>query len=637
MSDTIVIEDDESPAPLSADDWTRRSRRFGPQRPPSTLPYLPALDGLRAVAVTAVVLYHAGITWLPGGFLGVEVFFVLSGFLITSLLVHEISTTGRTRLPRFWARRARRLLPAAYAAITGVLLWTLAADPDGLDRLRRDVPAALVYVTNWALIVGRESYFETVGRPSPLRHLWSLAIEEQFYVVWPIVFALAYRLLPRRAVIGVVIAAVAASTAWMVVLYEPFTDPSRVYYGTGTRMAGPLIGAALALCWQPWRTEHRPSIRRRAQVAGGIGVVGLLLALVSLGEYEPRLYRGGFAVVGVLTALVIVSATTTGTSIARLLSNPVLRWVGQRSYAIYLWHWPVVVFTRPHTDLSFDGLALFAYRMSLTLLLAGLSYRLIEVPWRLGRTRRSDLRPVFATTMSQWRRLRPVLPVVVLTALLLAVPMVARPPERLAVEEVLPPLDPVSAPDTTAPPTTVPTPTTSVTTPATAPVAPPPPTTTPPPLPQPNVLVVGDSVPLGARAALVAALGGDTVVDAAVGRQGSQGRAALQRWLDGGWGGNTLVLHLGNNGMLRPQDLDAMLDAVGTRRVVLLTVRVPRPWESATNDQIRSAAGRHPNAVVVDWYSASAGHPEWFADDDIHLSPAGATAYAGMVAGSLGG
>ena len=628
MSDTIVIEDDESPAPLSFDDWSRRS---GARRLPSSLPYLPGLDGLRAVAVAAVVLYHAGVSWLPGGFLGVEVFFVLSGFLVTSLLVQELSGTGRTRVRRFWARRARRLLPAAYAAISGVLLWTLAADPDGLDRLRREIPAALLYVTNWVLIAGRESYFEAVGRPSPLRHLWSLAVEEQFYLVWPVVFAVAHRFGSRRAVLRFVVAAAAASTVWMMVLYEPFTDPSRVYYGTGARIGGPLIGAALALCWRPWSADHQPLTRRRAQRAGMVGGVGLALAVLTIGEYEPRLYQGGFAVVGVLTALVIIAATTSGTAVARVLSRPLLRWVGQRSYAIYLWHWPVVVFTRPHSDVTFDGLALFAYRMCLTLLLAALSYRLIEVPWRLGRDRSVATRPVFAASGLRWRRLRPVVPFVVLTALLLVVPFVARPPERVRAEEVLPPEPPVvTSVSTTAPPTTAAQPAPSVISPTSAP----PPITTPP-MPQPHVLVVGDSVPLGARGALLGALGGDTVVDAAVGRQGAQGREALERWLASGWAGDALVVHLGNNGMLSPRDLDAMLDAVGGRRVVLVTVRVPRPWESAANDEIRAAAGRHANATLVDWHGSSAGHPEWFADDDIHLSPAGASAYADLVASAL--
>ncbi len=634
MSETIVIDEDESPSPQTIDARARRSRPLTA----STLPYLPGLDGLRAVAVVAVVLYHAGVTWMPGGFLGVEIFFVLSGFLITSLLVQELGSTGRIHLPRFWVRRARRLLPAAYASIAGVLLWTVAADPEGLDRLRREIPAALVYATNWLLISGNESYFESIGRASPLRHLWSLAVEEQFYLVWPVVFALAYRLLSHRALLRAILLTAAASTVWMIALYEPFSDPSRVYYATSTRMAGPLIGAALALCWQPWKTVHDPVTRRRAQHAGVVGSVGLLVAVLTMGEYEPRLYRGGFAIVGLLTALVIIGATSSGTSAARLLSAPVLRWIGQRSYGIYLWHWPVVVFTRPHADVSFDGMVLFTYRISLTLLLATLSHRLIEMPWRLGRLRTASIRPGFVTTISQWRRLRPVAPFIVLTGLLLAVPMATRPPQRPTAAEVLPPLDPVSAPDTIAPTTTAPAPAPSVSAPTPAPPvapAPAPPPTAPPPMPQLGTLVVGDSVPLGARDALIGALGGDTVVDAVVGRQGAQGREAVQRWVDGGWSGTTLVMHLGNNGMLRPQDLDAMFEAVGTRRVVVMTVRVPRSWESATNDEIRAAVGRHANATLVDWREASAGHPEWFANDDIHLSPSGASAYAAMVAEAL--
>lgn len=616
---TIIIEDDDAATPQTID---ARSRRRMDRRPRSSLPYLPGLDGLRAVAVAVVVLYHAGVEWLPGGFLGVEMFFVLSGFLITGLLSREVETTGRARLPRFWMRRARRLLPALYALITGVLAWTLVADRAGLIRLRREIPAALTYVSNWVLISGNESYFEAVGRPSPLRHLWSLAIEEQFYLVWPVVFVLGLAVLSRRRMTVVILAGVVASTAAMMIQYEPFTDPSRVYYGTETRIGGLLIGAVLSLWWRPWDSA-KPAVPKALRAAGPVGAIGMSVVMLSVGEFDSWLYRGGFVVVGCLTALLIVG-TTTPTRLAQVLGSPALRWIGQRSYAIYLWHWPVVVFSRPDADVKFDGLFLLAYRVGLTVLLAALSYRFVELPWRLGRDRWAASKRIFSPSMTPWRRVRPMVPIAGLSVLLIAVPLLARAEPSESAEDLL------STASTIVPSTTVP----SADVPATAPTSPP--ASAAPAKPEnPEVLVVGDSVSLGAGEALAGALGDATIVDSAVGRQGPEGTEAVRRWIEGGWDGDALVIHLGNNGPVSPGDLDAMIDAVGDRPVVLVTVRVARPWESSSNDQIRAAADRHANVHLLDWRTESEGQPNWFGRDGIHLTPEGSLSYALLVTAAL--
>ena len=254
-----------------------KGQRVAPRTPEVRLAYSPGLDGLRALAVIAVLLYHADLPFLPGGFLGVEVFFVISGYLITALLLAEWRKEGRISLKDFWLRRARRLLPALYVLLVATLAYSVVFLPGEVAGLRADAVAAVGYVTNWFLILGQESYFEAVGRPSLLQHLWSLAVEEQFYLIWPIVMAVGlgvgttYR--RQRVALAVALAGAAVSAVAMALLYTPGVDPSRVYYGTDTRATGLLCGAALAFLWSPAET-YRPSDKwaaRRTAAAGGAG------------------------------------------------------------------------------------------------------------------------------------------------------------------------------------------------------------------------------------------------------------------------------------------------------------------------------------------------------------------------------
>ncbi len=353
------------------------------------LPYLPALDGLRALAVIAVLFYHAGLRWIPGGFLGVEIFFTISGYLIASLLLSEWRETGRIALKQFWLRRARRLLPALFAIIIGALAFSVVFLPEEVASLRGDAAAAFGYSTNWYLIFSHKSYFETVGRPSMLQHLWSLAVEEQFYVIWPLMFVLAMRRWRERQVLLGVIAVALASAILMGVLYQPDVDPSRVYYGTDTRAAGILIGVVLAFIWAPGRSEGRGA-RLPLDVIGFAALGALLLFCLKITEFDPFLYRGGFSLVALSTAILVAASVHRKSRILQaVLGFSVLRWVGLRSYGIYLWHWPVFMLTRPHLDTPLDGLPLLALRFGLTLILAELSFRLVETPVRSGAIERS--------------------------------------------------------------------------------------------------------------------------------------------------------------------------------------------------------------------------------------------------------
>jgi peptidoglycan/LPS O-acetylase OafA/YrhL len=372
------------------------------------LTYRPALDGLRAIAVIAVMLYHGQVAWLRGGFLGVDVFFALSGYLITFLLLVEFRTWGSIDLREFWLRRARRLLPALFLVLIAVAVYgAMAVSPERLGRLRGDAVATLLYVANWRFAATGESYFDQFQEPSPLLHAWSLGIEEQFYWLFP-VFLLAWLSLRRstRGLTVVLLLGAAASTSLMAALYRPGGDPSRIYYGTDTRAAPLLIGAALAV----WSVRHagrrdtnahrHPRQRWLGEAAGIVGLTGLFLAFTRLSESSSVLFRGGLAAVAVLTSLVLI-ATERDTLVNRLLGWEPLRRVGVVSYGLYLWHWPTYLVLSP-TRTGADGWLLLGLRLAATAVLATASYVLIERPVRQGSLRRRLLpltrRGVIATS-----------------------------------------------------------------------------------------------------------------------------------------------------------------------------------------------------------------------------------------------
>ncbi|MBI4670458.1 MAG: acetyltransferase [Chloroflexi bacterium] len=360
----------------------RHAAAFTPSS--SRLGYLPGLDGLRALAVLAVLLYHADVLWLPGGFLGVEVFFVVSGYLITSLLLAEYRTHNRINLKNFWQRRARRLLPALFAVLIAVLVYMALWLPDEVAGIRADVLAAFTYVTNWYLIAAEKSYFETIGRPSLLRHLWSLAVEEQFYLLWPLIFTFVLARLKTRGALLLLMLGAFGSALGMGLLYQPDADPSRVYYGTDTRAAGLLIGAALAFVWFP-KADDSPRNWRHwlLDAIGLLAMGGLVAAGLFLDEFSPFMYQGGMLLVSTATAFVIAAVVHPKSPLlAPLLSIGILQWIGLRSYGLYLWHWPLFMVTRPQLDTPLEGAPLLVFRFALTFLIAEISYRVVETPIR---------------------------------------------------------------------------------------------------------------------------------------------------------------------------------------------------------------------------------------------------------------
>jgi peptidoglycan/LPS O-acetylase OafA/YrhL len=364
--------------------------------------YMPGLDGLRAVAVIGVVVFHLGFGFLPGGLLGVAVFFTLSGYLITDLLMSEWRSTGKLQLADFWLRRARRLLPALFVMLAVVSIWVSVGDPTQLGALRGDVFSSAVYANNWWLIFHHVSYFARFGPPSPLGNLWSLAVEEQFYLLWPWLL-LAGLLWARRGgqgrtrgrvrsvaarrdvLFGVTLVAAVASAVEMAVLFHPSLDPTRLYDGTDTRAFGLLFGAALAMVWPSRQLTGNTTIgaRRLLDTMGVVGLLGIALLMWRTNQYSPFLYHGGLVLLSFATVLVIMAASHPATWVGRALGWGPLRWIGLWSYAIYLWHYPIIVLTTPTVTHGVDHFRVLIQVIAIVGI-AALSWRFIETPVRQG-------------------------------------------------------------------------------------------------------------------------------------------------------------------------------------------------------------------------------------------------------------
>jgi peptidoglycan/LPS O-acetylase OafA/YrhL len=647
------------------------------------LSYSPGLDGLRAIAVMAVLLYHDDLGWIPGGFLGVEVFFVISGYLITALLLAEWRQMGRINLKDFWLRRARRLLPALYVLLVVTMTYAVVFLPGEVAGLRGDVIAAVGYVTNWFLILGQQSYFESVGRPSVLQHLWSLAVEEQFYLIWPVVLAVGLGLgatrLRQRRVLMVAIVGAAASAVAMALLYTPGVDPSRIYFGTDTRATGLLCGAALAFLWSPGN-KYRPAetrhqrltlpgwgrFRRRwgwtaplvLDVLGIAALGGLIWFFLHLGEFEPFLYRGGFVLVALTTVAAIMAVVHPYAHMgSRLLGSAPMRWLGVRSYGIYLWHWPVFMVTRPELDVPFGGLPLLALRLTITLVLADLSYRFVETPIRRGALGRA-WKMLREARGPERRRLRlqwagAVVPILASLALLGVAVAHAKPPEKPEYLAKMKAVHTAQQPEPTSqkkesqgnavqdkqnnrgagarqtqnenprakegkasngsknghPGASAYT---------------------------GSVSAIGDSVMLGAVPSLQKDIKGLGVVDAEVGLQVYDAIGILRSRRATGQLGSLVIVHLGNNGTFTKQEFDQIMHILsGVDKVVFVNLKVPRSWEEPNNEVIAEGVKRYPNAVLVDWHAASVNHPEYFYNDGYHLRPKAQKVYADLVSSHL--
>jgi peptidoglycan/LPS O-acetylase OafA/YrhL len=633
-------------------------------RPASVHRRWPGLDGLRALAVVAVVTFHFLPDALPGGFLGVDVFFVLSGYLITRMIVTEHLGFGWLRFGNFYRRRARRLLPALGVLLTAALA-AAAFWRDQLTTVRGATLAAAGYVSNWWLAFDHQSYFVTAGRPSMLQHLWSLAVEEQFYLIWPLVAVGVLAAAPHRlrtvavAVVAAVLASGSALTMAVLAIARnaPYSaDASRLYYGTDTHSMGLLLGAAfgaLAAGRAHAGLDRDEARGRWLWVTDGLAagaLVSLALIVWSVRESSPDLYRGGFLVVAALTAAATAAVARRGSRLGRALDRRLLRWLAARSYAIYLWHWPVAVVTRPGVDVHWPGPVVLLVRVAATVLLADLTHRLVERPVRtaglragLARGARRIVRVVAGQAPVGARLATAAVAAVVLVACgVLASgpkPVLSAGQKALAAERGGRDLRIGSGPSRTGRP---PLPSEDVTTPPISVAAlhsdrP----TRPAPGPAaraagrrslPPISAFGDSVMLGAKQWLDRWFPGGTL-DAIEGRQPDPILHDVEQDAASGRLNPLVVISVGDNGLIDPDALRRALQQLGhVPRVVVVNNRVGRAWEAPNNRTIARVVPEFDNARILDWHALSASHAAWFYDDGIHLTPVGAAAYTRLIA-----
>jgi peptidoglycan/LPS O-acetylase OafA/YrhL len=622
--------------------------------PQTSLRYQPGLDGLRAISVLAVMFFHQYFVFgtergfMPGGFLGVEVFFVVSGYLITSLLLAENRDSGRISLKNFWFRRARRLLPALYVLLAVVVAYSLLFLPDSIATLKGDVIAALTYTSNWWQIISHRSYAVTAGRPELLKHLWSLAIEEQFYLCWPPLLYVALRTFRRKSIVTTIIVVALASTVLMAITAQ--FSINFAYYSTFTRLSGLLLGSAMAFFYAPYRIRKAAAPRARL-VLNASAVVGLVLLLVMFRMYRypitsldsRSVFDGGFLLVDIATLLVIAAVVHPVSDAGRIIGCKPLRWVGVRSYSLYLWHYPIFCVTRPGLDFQhfghLRGWPVFVVRLVLSFGAAELSYRFVETPIRKGAIGRyvNRVRAAHGETKQKLeRRGALVVGSCTLLVIVLGVGLAVATPQ---VEAIAGPSngavpDPSAVNALRGATSTTVTPNSEA---ASHPGASTSTTTSTESSASSKVLAIGDSVMLGAKPDLLAAIPG-IAVDAVKSRQFGEAVAIVGYYKQNNILPPTIVIHLGTNGVITTGALDQIMSLTGNSRVFFVNDRVPRVWESGNNALLNSEVPKFKNAQVLDWRDFSGCHSDWFVPEDgFHLEPPGQHGYTMFIQAALAG
>ena len=571
--------------------------------------YIPAIDGLRGVAVVAVILYHLGFSWIPGGFLGVDLFFVISGYVITRLLLDSIARSGGLDLRAFYKARIRRLFPPLVFMILATSIYIGIWAPETMRRFVSDAPFSLFGAMNWWLVFRHTDYFDSIARPPLLQHTWSLGVEAQFYLIWPLILLVVLRYLGKNKIPGAALLIAAVSGIALLVLSFQVdaantSQISHVYFGTDTHSIGLFLGAALAVSWIPQNLKE--NVEKRAQdFIDGIGVfgfIGMIATFLFIDESDPTLYKLAFPLAGIFGCAIITSIVHPASRFAPILSSKIAIWVGERSYAIYLWHWVVFQVTRPTVDIEGSAWALTTLRVLIVLALADISLRLVELPIRSGlveywfkgmkyRTKRVQLR--------QKSLLAVLLLLVITCTTMISVNAIAKTDRAMAA---------IKAELTQEPPS---------------------PSQVVVPTDTDGLWVTGDSVILGIRFELETR-SHIALINARVGRQAPELiDVMVHDKLN--MSGSTVVFNLGNNNKLTEAQVAAVFEEVKNQpKIIVVNTAVPRGWRDENNLLIAQCAQRF-GAVLIDWNAISTGHPEYFAPDGVHLVPAGVRAYVDAI------
>ena len=578
---------------------------------PRGIRYIPAIDGLRAVAVIAVMLYHLGFSWIPGGFLGVDLFFVISGYVITRLLLDSIQRSGGLDLRAFYKARIRRLFPPLVFMIFVTIIYISIWAPETMRRFVSDSPFALVGGMNWWLVFRQTDYFDSISRPPLLQHTWSLGVEAQFYLIWPLILLLVLRQFGKAKIPGAALFIAAISgIALLLVSYEVdaanASQVSHVYFGTDTHSIGLFLGAALAVSWVPQNLQEQ--VNRRAQDfidgIGVIGFVGLLGTFFLINENDPTLYKLAFPLAGLFGCAILTSIVHPASRFAPMLSSKVAVWIGERSYAIYLWHWVVFQVTRPAVDLEGSPWALYALRILVVFALADISLRLVELPVRSGLVEYWFKGMKYRTKNVQRRQKSTVVASILLLILgtsYISANAISQSDKEMAIikQQLEQPIQP-SEPTATQ---------------------------------EGGLWVTGDSVILGIRYELDAR-SNIAIINARVGRQATE-LIEVMRADKANAADSTVIFNIGNNNKLTSDQVLAVFEEVKNQpKIIVVNTAVPRGWRDENNALIAQYAALY-GATVIDWASISAGRPEYFAPDGVHLVPAGVRAYVDAITATL--
>jgi peptidoglycan/LPS O-acetylase OafA/YrhL len=567
--------------------------------------HIPAIDGLRAIAVTAVIFYHLGFQWIPGGFLGVDLFFVISGYVITRLLLDSIARSGGLDLRGFYKARARRLLPPMVFMIVVTAFYISIWAQDSVKRFLTDTPFSLTGVMNWWLVFKEQDYFEAIGRPPLLQHTWSLAVESQFYLIWPVLLLIILKRFGKKVIpiAALAIALFSGTVLFLVSLrLDESSSVSHIYFGTDTHSIGLFLGAALAVSWIPqnFKSEVSNKAQNFIDFIGVFGLVGILGSFLLIDESSPTAYKIAFPLAALFGAAIITSIVHPASRFAPILQNRVLLWIGERSYAIYLWHWVVFQITRPRVDIDGQDWALIALRILVVLALADISLKLVELPIRSGKVEYWFKGMKYRTASVRKRqKIAVISSISVILISLSALSSFAVVSSNRAAAEFQ---ESLQSEVEIAPPASTVTDRAEM------------------------IWLTGDSVILGIRTALseVRPL---LVVNARVGRAAPELLQEMSQDLEKA-AGSTVVMDLGNNDLLTEETVRAIFELVKeSPKVVVVNTAVPRPYRDANNTLVAELATQYSNVRVVDWNAISDGHPEYFAPDGVHLVSTGVSAY----------
>ena len=600
--------------------------------------YITGLDGIRAIAVIMVLAYHLKLALFKSGFLGVTVFFVLSGYLITGILISEVEEEGTIDLKNFWLRRIRRLVPAVMSMAVVIIFVSAVVNKIIFTKGCKDFLASVLGFNNWWQIFNKVSYFEAAGVPSPFTHCWSLAIETQFYLIYPLILLGIYKLAKSRGegrakrgllFAGVTLLLALISVILMIVLFDPQQDASRVYYGTDTRAFSLLFGALLAILWE-YRMVPRRLSASVNMVLGSVSFAVLLVMTIAINGSSNFWYRGGQFVGTILTVLVIYTVLGRKTWLSRFLSNPVLKWIGDRSYSIYLWHYPIILLISKGIKASWW---ITLIEIVLSVVLAELSYRFIETPIRHGiigeylnilRSRPKSRQEKKRQVQVARRSLKVMAGTFVLTVSLILC-MVFVPKENA--------LDTLQKRETKAKETGKMTEeqlakqkangSESDDTICTADL------TDDEILEGLNLLLIGDSIAVDVTDDFYEMFP-NSVSDTKIGRITSLGKQVLDSYIDEKkWEGEGVIFASLSNSPINGE-LEAIREKIWKNMPLFLTtVRIPHDtFEEESNSKIKKFVEENDHTYLIDWYAASEGHDEYFDADDTHLLSAGAKAYA---------